>query len=67
VKRVSEIVNSKNSCKWRRTNLLDGRIFERNSIPIFIQGKYTCQLWRYNDITARKKIEAELKKIQGFL
>ncbi|MBS1635771.1 MAG: PAS domain S-box protein [Bacteroidetes bacterium] len=40
--------------------LADGRIFERDYIPIFLNGIYTGHLWKYRDITEQKKIQQTL-------
>ncbi len=43
--------------------LVDGRYFERDFIPTYIDEKYTGHLWKYRDITEKKKAEIELLKI----
>jgi len=40
--------------------LRDGRILERDYIPIFILGNYRGHLWHYRDITARKRAEEQI-------
>lgn len=40
----------------------DGRVLERNYIPLFIDDVYRGHLWTYNDITERKRSEIKLKK-----
>ncbi len=42
----------------------DGRIFERDYIPIFLEEKYKGHFWSYRDISERKKAEADLKASQ---
>lgn len=41
--------------------LADGRIFERDYIPILQDQEYQGHLWQYRDITARKVTEMELR------
>ena len=41
--------------------LLDGRVIERNGIPIVQDGRYKGYLWSYYDITIGKKYEESLK------
>jgi PAS domain S-box-containing protein len=43
-------------------NMADGRVLERNYIPLFIDDVYRGHLWTYNDITERKDAEIQLKK-----
>jgi PAS domain S-box-containing protein len=42
-------------------DLLDGRVYERDYLPIYSGVKFMGNLWRYSDITARKNAEQELK------
>jgi len=42
--------------------LTDGRIFERDYIPIFQGDKFLGNLWQYRDITGRVTIEKDLRK-----
>jgi PAS domain S-box-containing protein len=41
--------------------MADGRVLERNYIPLFIDDVYRGHLWTYNDITERKRSEIKLK------
>ena len=43
--------------------LADGRYFERDYIPTYIDDTYSGHLWKYRDITEKKRTEIELKKI----
>ncbi|MBK7866427.1 MAG: PAS domain S-box protein [Ignavibacteriales bacterium] len=42
--------------------LKDGRLFERDYIPIFVQSIYKGHLWAYRDITARKAADRQLRE-----
>jgi PAS domain S-box-containing protein len=42
--------------------MADGRVLERNYIPLFIDDVYRGHLWTYNDITERKRSEIKLKR-----
>ncbi len=41
--------------------LVDGQIFERDYIPIFVDNEYRGHLWHYRDITERKAVEQTLR------
>ncbi|MFQ4138203.1 ATP-binding protein [Nodosilinea sp. PGN35] len=41
--------------------LADGRILERDYIPIFIDDDYQGHLWQYRDITQRKQVQQQLE------
>jgi len=40
--------------------LVSGQIYERDYIPIIVDGKYRGHLWQYRDVTARKHIQREM-------
>jgi len=42
--------------------LADGRIVERDYIPIFVDDDYRGHLWHYRDITERKVVEQTLRE-----
>ncbi|HKL77174.1 MAG TPA: sensor domain-containing diguanylate cyclase, partial [Gammaproteobacteria bacterium] len=43
--------------------LADGRIFERDYIPIFLADRYRGHLWQYWDVTDRKAHEQNLQEL----
>lgn len=47
--------------------LRDGRILERDYVPIFVEDSYYGHLWLYRDVTARKQARAELQKSNDLL
>jgi len=54
VKRVEYILERKELVLSDELELVDGRTFERDYIPLFIDDVYKGHLWTYNDITFRK-------------
>ncbi|MDD4991786.1 MAG: PAS domain S-box protein [Paludibacter sp.] len=42
--------------------LADGRFFERDYIPTYLEDTYSGHLWKYRDITERKLAEKSLKE-----
>ena len=58
--RIDEILDKKVSVFADELLLLDGRILERDYIPIYIDNQYKGHLWDYSDITERKKFENKL-------
>ena len=51
--------------------MADGRILERDYIPILLEGKYAGHLWKYSDITARmmadRRIRQSEEKYRGII
>ena len=43
-------------------SLRDGRVLQRDFVPIFDQDRYLGHLWKYADITARARAEADLRQ-----
>ena len=61
VTRINQLLDKKELVKGELLELADGRVFERDYIPIFLDQKYKGHLWSYVDITAKRKSEMELK------
>ncbi len=60
VERISEILEKKEPVFSDLLKLVDGRILERDYIPIYIDDQYKGNLWDYTDITERKRFEDQL-------
>ena len=62
LERIELILKDKKTVTDEELELADGRIFERDYIPIFLDERFLGNLWQYRDITSRKKIETDLRK-----
>jgi PAS domain S-box-containing protein len=60
VQRITTILNNREVVTNEELQLADNRIFERDYVPIFVEGNYCGHLWMYRDITARKQAETTL-------
>ncbi len=55
VQNIEEILKTKTAVFNDEIELNDGRVFERDFIPTYIEGIYSGHLWKYRDITERKQ------------
>ena len=62
VSRIDSILNEKIPVTGEELELADGRIFERDYIPIFLEGRFLGNLWQYRDISSRVLIEKDLRR-----
>jgi PAS domain S-box-containing protein len=62
IRRVDELLKNKQPVSNEELQMADGRVLERNYIPLFIDDTYRGHLWTYNDITERKRSEIKLKR-----
>jgi PAS domain S-box-containing protein len=65
VNRLNKILAEKIPVKNDLLRLADGRIFERDYIPFFLDGVYKGHLWQYSDITIAKKNETDLQRLSA--
>ncbi len=61
LKRIDQVVTKKQVVTADEMELLDGRTFERDYIPLFNNGEYQGHLWSYNDVTLRKNYRKNLE------
>jgi len=54
VERIGEILSSKTQVLNDELKLKDGRVFERDFIPIYIENRYSGHLWNYRDVTEQR-------------
>jgi PAS domain S-box-containing protein len=62
INRTNQILEKQQIVVGEELLLRNGKIFERDCIPIFVQDQNYGYLWQYRDITKRKLEEEELKK-----
>ncbi|WP_136467680.1 PAS domain-containing sensor histidine kinase [Flagellimonas onchidii] len=61
IKRIDEVIKEKEVVTADEMELLDGRTFERDYIPLFNNGEYQGHLWSYNDVTLKKNYRKNLE------
>lgn len=61
--RINFIISEKQKVKSEEIELKDGRVYERDYIPIFIADNYNGHLWLYDDISLRKKNEQQMRTL----
>ncbi|MDC6406244.1 MULTISPECIES: PAS domain S-box protein [Maribacter] len=71
VKRIEEILEQREIVLSDELELIDGRIFERDYIPIYNDGIYKGHLWAYHDVTIgknyKKNLEAQREKYSSII
>jgi|GEM_PF-2503937 len=60
--RVTQILTARQIVNGEEITLANGKVFERDYIPIFIEDNYRGHVWKYRDITACKQSEKALKQ-----
>lgn len=62
VKRIDEILAHQQIAVEENITMADGRILQRDYIPIFLEGHYRGHLWEYADITEQHRSQELLRK-----
>ncbi len=60
--RVEAILQRKEAVINEKLSLLDGRVLERDYVPILLDGQYNGHLWQYSDVTAEHYAREDLKR-----
>ncbi len=63
-RRVQEILRARRTVIDEELQLADGRVLERDYVPIFVEGDYRGHLWSHRDISERKYYENQLMEYQ---
>lgn len=58
---IRQVLKRRQPVIGEEIELADGRILERDYIPIFIDNDYQGHLWQYRDITQRKQVQQQLE------
>jgi len=58
---INDLLHNKKVVINEVLELADGRFFERDYIPIFVEDVYKGHLWKYRDITERIESESKLR------
>jgi PAS domain S-box-containing protein len=61
VSRIDELLTHHQLCLNEELELLDGRFFERDYVPVYSGSTFLGNLWQYRDITPRKQNERLLE------
>ena len=60
VSEINDILTARNIVLGEELELVDGRVFERDYIPVFSEDQYLGHLWQYRDITQKKNSEKRI-------
>ncbi len=63
-RRIEDLVDNGNVVTNEKISLTDGRVFEREYIPIFLRSAYLGHLWQYHDVTDRQRLHDQLRHAQ---
>lgn len=62
VSEINKLLHFKEPKLEQVLEMKDGRFFERNYLPIFINETYKGALWKYTDVTKKINVEKELRR-----
>ena len=63
---VNKILKNKKPVNGDLLEMIDGRVLERDFIPIWNDGNYEGHLWMYSDITEKVTARIKLEELQAF-
>ena len=62
LKRVDELLERSELVVGETLHMANGRILERDFVPLFSDKKYLGHLWQYRDVTAQRKAQQEAEQ-----
>jgi len=65
VRRIEVVLSERQTVTGEELLLADGRVFERDYVPIFVEAEYLGHLWQYKDITERKRTETRHRETEA--
>lgn len=63
ISRIEEVLRDRVLVRGERLVLNDGRIFERDFIPIFERDRYRGHVWIYEDVTVQRRMESAMQDV----
>ena len=60
--RIGETLHAREAVMAERVDFADGRVLERDYVPITLDGAYRGHLWLYHDVTERVVSEAQRRR-----
>ncbi|EAY26823.1 PAS domain-containing hybrid sensor histidine kinase/response regulator [Microscilla marina] len=57
---INDILTARNIVLGEELELVDGRVYERDYIPVFSNEEYLGHLWQYRDVSNKKKAQKVL-------
>ncbi len=64
VERTNELIQQRKHCANEILNFVDGKVIERDYIPLFSGNKFTGHLWVYRNVTEKILADREIKSLQ---
>ncbi|MCU7885926.1 MAG: PAS domain S-box protein, partial [Candidatus Thiodiazotropha sp. (ex Lucinoma annulata)] len=66
LKKVIELYKTPKAESFDTLTFKDGRVFERFSRPMYLDGKVCARVWSFRDTTTSEAVKSELKREIGF-
>jgi len=63
LERVNEVLANRTIVRGELLKLRDGRVFERDFVPVIERGQYRGHVWTYEDVTSKQRLEQALHDV----